>query len=129
MTSSKHQVEVITSTERRRRWSAEEKKLIVDETYLPGMNVSLIARKYAISPSQLFKWRRLMEEGALEGINSRDGVISKSQVKTLQKQIRELERLLGRKTLENEILQEALKLAQEKKLISRQLFCKGVDIL
>ena len=55
-----------------------------------------------------------MEEGSLEAVNSSDGVAPKSQLKALQKQIRELERLLGKKTLENEILQDALRLAQEK---------------
>jgi transposase len=59
-----NQIEVITSVERRRRWSAQDKKAIVEETYHPGMSVSLIARKYDISPSQLFTWRRLMEEGS-----------------------------------------------------------------
>ena len=117
-------VEVITSTERRRRWGAEEKKAIVEQTYQPGMNVSIIARKYDISPSQLFKWRRLMEEGSLEAVNSADGVVSKGQLKALEKQVRELERLLGKKTMENEILHEALKIAQEKKLISRQSWSK-----
>ena len=119
MTSS-NQVQLITSTERRRRWSVVEKKAIVEETYIPGMNVSLVARKYDISPSQLFKWRQLMEEGGLEGINSENGVVPKSHVKALEKRVKELERILGKKTLENEILQEALQLAQEKKLISRQ---------
>lgn len=119
-----NQIEVITSVERRRRWSAEDKKAIVEQTYQPGMSVSLIARKYDISPSQLFTWKRLMEEGSLEGINSAEGVAPKSQVKALQKQIREPERLLGKKTLENEILHDALKLAQEKKLISRQPWSK-----
>ncbi len=65
-----------------------------------------------------------MEEGSLEAVNSSYGVAPKSQLKALQKQIRELERLLDRKTLENEILQDALKLAQEKKLISRQAWSK-----
>ncbi len=65
-----------------------------------------------------------MEEGSLEAGNSSDGAAPKSQLKELQKQIRELERLLGRKTLENEILQDALRLAQEKKLISRQAWSK-----
>ena len=60
------------------------------------------------------------DEGSLEAVNSTDGVAPKSQVKALKKQIRELERLLGKKTLENEILQDALRLAQEKKFISRQ---------
>jgi transposase len=61
-----------------------------------------------------------MEEGALEGIRAEEGVVPKSHVKELERQIRELERILGRKTLENEILREAVKLGREKKLISRQ---------
>jgi Transposase len=39
-------VEVITSVQRRRRWSAEEKARIVQETYAPGMSVSLVARQH-----------------------------------------------------------------------------------
>ena len=61
-----------------------------------------------------------MEEGALEGIRSEEGVVPKGQVRELERRVRELERILGRKTLENEILREAVKLAREKKLISRQ---------
>ena len=61
-----------------------------------------------------------MEEGALEGIRAEDGVVPKSQVKELERRIRELERILGRKTLENEILREAVKIGREKKLILRQ---------
>jgi transposase len=40
-------------------------------------------------------------------------------VKVLKVRIRELERLLGRKTLENEILKDAIEIAREKKLLSR----------
>ena len=120
MTISKDKVHVVTSVERRRRWSPQEKYLIIQETYLPGMSVSLVARKYDITPSQLFMWRRVMEDGALEGIKSEDGVAAKSQIKELERKVRELERLLGKKTMENEILREAVKIAREKKLISRQ---------
>jgi len=120
MTSTKERIEVITSVERRRRWSVDEKRNIVQETYLPGMNLSLAARKHGISPSLLFRWRKLMEEGALEGIRSEAGVVPKSQVKELERRIRELERMLGKKTMENEILREAVKFGREKKLISRQ---------
>ena len=42
-----------------------------------------------------------------------------SEVKKLKKQIRELERQLGKKTMEVEILKEAVDIAREKKLISR----------
>ena len=119
MTITKEHVHVVTSVERRRRWAIEEKRSIIQETYLPGMSLSLVARKYGIYPSQLFAWRRQMEEAGLEGIRSEE-VAPKSQVKELERQVRELERMLGRKTLENEILREAVKLAREKKLISRQ---------
>jgi transposase-like protein len=45
MTAKIEHVEVITSVQRRRRWSAEEKAAIVQETYAPGMSVSLVARR------------------------------------------------------------------------------------
>ena len=57
-------VEVITSVQRRRRWSTEEKVRIVEETYLPGNSVSLVARRHGIAGNQLFTWRRLMAQGA-----------------------------------------------------------------
>jgi transposase len=42
-----------------------------------------------------------------------------SEVKQLKSQIRELQRLLGKKTMEVEILKDAIEIAREKKLISR----------
>ena len=46
-------------------------------------------------------------------------MVSSAEVRALEKRIRDLERVLGKKTLENEILREAVKVAHEKKLISR----------
>ena len=46
-------------------------------------------------------------------------MVAKSQIKELEKRIRYLERLLGRKTEEVEILKEAVRIGREKKLISR----------
>lgn len=111
---------LITAVERRRRWSLDEKRQIIEETYLPGYSVSQVARKYGITPSQLFYWRRMMEEGALKGISSQEELVPKSQVRELEKRLREMERILGKKTLENEILKEGLRIGREKKLISRQ---------
>lgn len=126
-TSSKnYRTEVITSVQRRRRWAPAEKKSIVMETYEPGMTVSYVARNHGIAPSQLFYWRRRMEEGAMTGVQSEEKVVPSSQVKDLEKRIQRLERLLGQKTEETEILKEAVKLAREKKLISRKPL-EGVD--
>ena len=112
-------IEVVTGVERRRRWSLGEKLKAVEETRSSGMSVSYVARKYGISPSLLFRWRKLMTEGGKEAIRTDDAVVSAAEVRELKKRIRELERVLGKKTMENEILTEAVKLAHEKKLISR----------
>ena len=47
-------IEVVTGVERRRRWSLVEKLKAVEESRLPGMSVSYVARKYGIAPSLLF---------------------------------------------------------------------------
>ena len=120
-------VEVLTGNPRRRRWSAEQKKAMVLEAEQPGMSISLVARKYELHPNQLFRWRRLLHEGALTAMRAEEELVPASDVRELRKQIRELERLLGRKTLENEILKDALRMAREKKLISRLALLKKDD--
>ena len=50
--------EVITSVERRRRWSAAEKERLVAASLEPGAVVSALAREAGIHPSQLYGWRR-----------------------------------------------------------------------
>jgi len=120
MTINKERSNESMALERRRRWSAEAKRDIVQETYQHGMSVSIIARKYGIIPSQLFYWRRLMENGALKGIKAEEEVVAVSEIKILEKRVRELERALGRITLDNEILKEAIRIGRKKKLISQK---------
>lgn len=121
-------IEVITSVERRRKWSVAEKLQMVEESDLPGMSVSAVARKYRISPSLLFTWRRLAREGKLSAIKAGEEVVPASEVKHLKTRIRELERILGKKTLEVEILKDAVSHAYEKKLISRMPLLPKEDI-
>jgi transposase len=51
-------VEVITSVERRRRWSREEKERLVAASFEPGVTASEVARAAGIHVSQLFRWRK-----------------------------------------------------------------------
>jgi len=51
-------IEVFTGAGRRRGWSAEEKARIIAESYDGGETVSAVARRYALTPQQLFAWRR-----------------------------------------------------------------------
>jgi transposase len=67
----------------------------------------------------LFRWRKLMSEGGAIAVSRDETVVGTSEVKHLKRQVQELERMLGRKTMENEILKEALDKADQKKRISR----------
>jgi transposase len=120
ITNAVEAVEIISSTSKRKRWTPFEKQQMVQETYHPGVTVSFIARKHGISPSQLFYWRKMMENGALTSIKNEEEVVPMSEVIALQRRIKQLERALGQKTLDNEILREAVKIGREKKLILRQ---------
>jgi transposase len=118
MSNSADRVEVFAGIQRRRRYSLDQKLTVLAEAAQPGMSISYVARRHGISPSLLFGWRRRMTEGGKEAVRVDDEVVASAEVRALEKRIRELERVLGKKTLENEILREALKIAQEKKLIS-----------
>lgn len=99
---------------RRRRFAAAQKKTLLDEAEEPGNSISAVARRYGIAPSLMFRWKQLQEEGALSGLDADERVVAESEVKQLHVKIRELERLLGKKTMENEILKEAVEYGRGK---------------
>jgi transposase len=117
MSDTFSRVEIITGVARRRRFTTEQKLAVVTETMQPGMSISYVARRHGLSPSLVFRWRRLMTEGGPEAVRADDEVVPASDVRRLEERVRELERLLGRKTLEVEILKETLDLARIKKAI------------
>jgi transposase len=117
---------VITSVQRRRRWTVVEKIRLVEEAMQPGFSVSYVARRAGIAPSQLFAWKRRMLEGGTAAVQADDDVVAAARVRELEKRVRDLERMLGRKTMEAEILREALELAAPKKAPLR-LASRGED--
>jgi len=68
-------VEVITSVQRRRRWSRDEKLRVVSESAQPGRTASQVARDHGIAPGQLFTWRRQLLSEALAGGVEGDGFV------------------------------------------------------
>ena len=127
MTSRKSNEPEVLGTERRRRWSASEKLSMVRETYEPGMTVSLVARKHGINPNQVFHWRKLERIGALTAVGAGETVVPAAELEAARRQIRELQRLLGKKTLEAEILKEAVEVARDRKWIARSPLLPGDD--
>lgn len=115
MSDDYQRIELITGMARRRHWTTEQKLRIIDESLAPGETVSSVARRHGVAPNLLYRWRRLMAEGGAMAVGSDKSVVGSSEVRRLEERVRELERLLGRKTLEVEILKEALAKAQTKK--------------
>jgi transposase len=68
----------------------EEEVTIVQETYAPGMSVSLVARRHGVAPNQVFRWRRLYGEGALSAAGAGKEVVPAWEYRALQSQVREL---------------------------------------
>ncbi len=110
-----------------RKWlTAEQKMLIVKESYELGKLVAEVARKHRVGISSLIKWRKLSEEGSLMSVKSKEQLVPFADLKKLQQENKQLQRLLGKKSLQIELLKEAIEIAREKKLISRQPL-PGVD--
>ncbi len=121
MSNEFRQVDLMIGDVRRRRWTTERKLQIIEESYAQGETVSSAARRHGVAPNLLYRWRRLLSEGGAVAVDSDEPVIGNSEVKKLEDRVRELERILGRKTMENEILREALSKAHSKKPISRPI--------
>jgi hypothetical protein len=52
------QIEVLSSPERRRRWSAEQKRSLVAEAFASGASVCEVARRMDVVPSLIYRWRQ-----------------------------------------------------------------------
>ncbi|MES3141353.1 IS3 family transposase [Escherichia coli] len=116
----------VLGPEKRRRRTTQEKIAIVQQSFEPGMTVSLVARQHGVAASQLFLWRKQYQEGSLTAVAAGEQVIPASELAAAMKQIKELQRLLGKKTMENELLKEAVEYGRGKKVDSaRALIARG----
>lgn len=71
-----------------------------------------------LTPSLLFKWKKQYQEGSLTAVAAGEEVVPASELTAALKQVRELQRLLGKKTMEVEILKEAVEYGQSRKWIA-----------
>ncbi|EIM5532572.1 IS3 family transposase [Salmonella enterica subsp. enterica] len=120
---------ILLGQEARKRKTPQEKIAIIQQTMEPGMSVSHVARLHGIQPSLLFKWKKQYQEGSLTAVAAGEQVVPASELAAALKQVRELQRLLGKKTMEVEILKEAVEYGQSPKMDSaRALIAKGRGI-
>ena len=81
--------------------------------------IFLVASAHCLLDGQLFQWRKAYLEGSLVAVGANETVVPASELQEAMRRIKQLEGALGRKTLENEILKEAVDFAKAIKWIAR----------
>ena len=51
-------VEILAGRERRRHWSDDQKRAILEEASASGLSLAAVARRHDIVPQQIYTWRR-----------------------------------------------------------------------
>jgi transposase len=87
----------------RRQFTAQQKYEIVMQLQRGEKQLTALAREYGVDHTTIYRWREQMQAAALEALDGR----RQAPDQAAEARIRELERALGRKTLELEILGEA----------------------
>ncbi|MGH3054248.1 MAG: transposase [Gaiellaceae bacterium] len=91
----------------RRVFSAEFKREQIERVVRGELTISELSRELGISRALLARWKSLITSGAETAVRANESVVPASELKVAQQQIRELQRLLGKKEVELEILRAA----------------------
>jgi transposase len=87
-----------------------EQKLGIVNEFNSGVDAAELCRKYNIHTQVLYKWRKQLESRGQEGLKNNGEVVAKSKYIESLKKIEELERALGRKTLELDLVKKSFEL-------------------
>ena len=88
-------------------FSAEVKRTTVQRILTGEKTVAELSRELDIGPSVIRNWARRSEAGATTAVAANDDVVPAGQLREAYARIRELERLVGKKQMEIEILEAA----------------------
>ncbi len=91
----------------RRVFSPEFKRETVQRILNGEKTIAELSREFDVSPTVIRHWKRRYESGAATVVKANEDVVPASELQAALSRIRELERALGRKTMENEILRAA----------------------
>src|SRR3989304_1512915 len=91
----------------RRGFSREFKRQVVEEWLGGSAGPAQLSRKHAISPGLLYHWKRQYSRGRYENEPTTEGAMAD--------RIKELERLVGRLTFEDELLKKAVQVSASRR--------------
>jgi transposase len=103
----------------RRVFTAEFKRETVQRILNGEKTLAELSRELDILPTVIRNWKRRYESGAATAVRADEDVVPASALREAQSKIRELERALGRKTMENEILRAAAEVVKKSPSLRR----------
>ena len=104
----------------RRVFNTEFKRTAVQRILTGEKTLAELSRELDISPSVIRNWRRFAEAGATTAVQASEDVVPTRQLREAYAKIRELERALGRKTMEGEILRAAQEIVKQTPSLRRE---------
>jgi transposase len=87
-----------------RRFTAEEKRTILEETRQPGVTLSEVCRKHSVSPALVYQWRAVAQQAttaALQQVDSRGKSQPDAQTARLLAELERMRRVVAEITAEN----------------------------
>lgn len=91
----------------RRLFSAEFKRESVAPALREEITFAELSRELGIDQFVVRRWQHVVDRGSRTAVAANEDVVPASELRTAQQRIRELERALGKTTMEVEILQAA----------------------
>jgi transposase len=91
----------------RRLFSTQFKREQLARIERKELTVAELSRELGIGPGLVRRWQALMDRGGQAAVEANGEVVPASELRAAQQRIKELERALGRKAMEVEILQAA----------------------
>jgi transposase len=94
------------------RRTLSEKVAIVRESLAPGVTAAHVAKRHGIALNVLYYWRKVYRDIAATDLTAAPEARDNGEIADLRLQVRNLERLLGQRTLEIALLKEKLGLTE-----------------
>lgn len=94
-----------------RRFTAEEKKTILDQAQQPGVTLSEVCRKHQVSPALVYRWRAVTQQAttqALQNVDSRGKSPPDAHTARLEAELERMRRVVAEITAENLELKKKL---------------------
>lgn len=98
----------------RKLLTSQEKAYLVEEWQSSGVSCPEFCRRHGLIASQLYKWRKDANTGAIMGIKNEGELHSKTELEVLRKENDELKKALGEATLDIKILKKKMEMDQQR---------------